>query len=399
MPKFSLGASQALFLLFSQALTLQILFYPLVIANLLKGLPRVLNSKKIVFGFILIFLAAISIVMRGSPIDFTIILLRFYCGIILVTAAFSINKNLQITRVSFWLFILFVFYEYISLTLGLTPFTYANFVNAGIESEVEGRVSLGNSVVRAVGPTMNSSNSGSILAIMFFYILIGSKKFLLFKRKNTLLLLGLFTAFVLCGSATAVGTFLFLLLVHVFNGRVSLAEIFKSNLLQKVIAIFFSLLIFIIISRYILSDYLDGVIATKWNLDYFLEVFTYKLLQINALDTPKTILFGADLTGSSVASAGGDFIISSFVYHFGLIYVLAFVAYLFYICKAESRVFLFAALVSSLHYGTLFTLTGQVFFGALMIGSVFSKELRQNHAKLSDLKNQSAIKVIGSGIS
>lgn len=387
MRKSSLGAFQALILLFSQALTIQVLFYPLVMVNLIRHLPSVLNNKKIIFGFLIISFAAISIYMRGGSIDFTIILLRFYCGIILVTAAFTISKNLQITHVSFWIFTLFVFYEYISLTFGLTPFTYVNFVNYGIESEIEGRIALGDTgFMRVVGPTMNSSVSGTILAIMFFYILIGSKKFLLFKRKNLLLLVGLFIAFVLTGSTTAMVSFVFLLLVYVVSGRVLPIGKFNFNFSPKLMAISLMLLISLIISSYIFSDYLDGVMATKWNLEYFMLGINYKLFQITVLDNLQTILFGADLTASSVNSAGGDFIMLSFVYHFGLIYVSVFIAYLFYICKSENRVFLFVGLLSTMHYGALFTLTGQAFFGALIAGSVFSKEFLQNRAKLRDLK-------------
>ena len=59
--------------------------------------------------------------------------------------------------------------------LGFRPFTYENFINIGIDSEIETRTALENNVVRALGPNMNSSVSGSILAIMLFYILIGRR--------------------------------------------------------------------------------------------------------------------------------------------------------------------------------------------------------------------------------
>ena len=385
MRNFSLGTFQASILLFSQALTVQVLFYPLVIFNIIRHLPSALTNKKIILGFFLIFFALISILMRGASIEMTILLVRFYCGIILVSTAFTISKNVQITRMLFWIFALFVFYEYISLMIGVTPFTYVNFVNAGIESEISGRVSLGNNVMRAVGPTMNSSASGSILAIMFFYILIGNNKFLLFKSK-TLLLVGLLMAFVLTGSMTAMIVFIFLLLAYVTSNRRPSIERFNSNFLLRLTIIFLVLLIFTIISSYIFSDYLDGVIAVKWNWRYLMEGIDYKLFQISVLNNLQTVLFGADLTDSTVESAGGDFIMLSFVYHFGLIYVSAFIAYLFYICKSENRVFLFAALLSSIHYGTLFTLTGQVFFGALIVGSVCTKEFLQCRSKLCDLK-------------
>ena len=379
MRKSSLGVFQTLVLLFSQVLTLQVMFYPIVLVNLLKHLPRVLKNKKIGFGFLLIIFAAISISMRGSSIPFAIILLRFYCGIILVFGAFYCNKNLQITYVSFWLFILFIGYEFFSLALGSTPFMYANFVNAGIENEIAGRVALGNNTMRVVGPAMNSSVSGSILAVIFFYILIGSKKSLQFEQKNLPLLVGLFITFMLCGSGTAIVVFMCLLLVYVFSRRKIPIRKSSFGLFAKLMTISFVLVILAISFGVFFADFLEGLVNSKWNIDYFISGINYKILQIAVLDELQMILLGADLSGSSSESSGGDFVMLSFVYHFGLIYVVAFTTYLFYVCKPENRVFLFTGLLSSMHYGTLFTLTGQVFFGALMAGSVCSKEFLQQH--------------------
>jgi hypothetical protein len=242
--------------------------------------------------------------------------------------------------------------------------------------------------MRAVGPSMNSSVSGSILAIMFFYILIRNKKFILFKPK-TLLLVGLLIAFVLCGSMTAMVIFIFLLLVYVVSNRKPPIGKLNSTFSLKLIVIFLPLLISTIISIYIFSNFFDTLLAGKWSLEYLMKGVAYKLSQISVLNNLQTVLFGADLKDPSVSwisRGGGDFIMLSFVYHFGIIYVSAFIAYLFYFCKSGNRVFLCAALLSSLHYGTLFSLTGQVFFGALIAGSVFSKEFLQHRAKLCDLK-------------
>ena len=246
MRKSSLGIFQALILFFSQAMTLQVLFYPLVLLNLITYLPRVLKNKKVIFGFLLIFFAAISVAMRGSSIPYAIILLRFYCGIVLVYGAFACNKNLQITQVSFWVFISLIGYEFVSLVLGLTPFYYANFVNAGIESEIEGRVALANNSVRPVGPTMNSSISGSILAIIFFYIIIGRKKFLLFDQHTLWLLTGTFVAFILCGSGTAMVVSIFLLFMYAISGREIPSRKLNFRFSKKLTTISFILAILVI---------------------------------------------------------------------------------------------------------------------------------------------------------
>ncbi len=379
--KFSLGKFQALILVFSQALVIQQLFFPLVILNSIRYLPKVLNDKKIIMGIFLIIFAIISLLMRDAPIELTINLLRFYCGIILVYAAFYINKNLQITSISFFLFSAFIFYEYIFLLLGITPFSYANFTNSGIESEIKGRVSLGGNVVRTFGPSMNSSVSGTILAIMIFYILIGGKKFLVFKRNNTLLLVSLSIAFLLCGSMTAIIIFIFLLFVYLASGRKFSNLRFGLNSLSTLLAIPLLIIIFLIMQYYNFSDFITALLTSKLNTDYLMFILNYKLSQILEMLDIKTLLFGAHLASSSVQSSGGDFIFLSFLYHFGLIYVIIFCVYIFYVCPAANRIFLFAALLSTMHYGTLFTLTGQAFFGALLAGSVFSNEFNRSRAK------------------
>ena len=383
MKKTTLGISQTLILFFSQALTLQVLFYPLVLLNLFSHLPKILNNKKMIFGFFLIFIAAISIYIRGASIPYAIILLRFYCGIILVYGAFICNKNLQITYAAFWIVVLFVLYEAISLSLALTPFSYANFINAGIGHEIEGRMTLDANTRRTYGPAMNSSVSGSILAIIFFYILIGNNQFLLFKNNNMLLLAGLFIAFVLCGSGTAMVVFACLSLIYIIsirkknNKRISFFHFPKFMTLSMVLTLL------LIIFGVFLNDFVAGVSSVKWNFNYVINSINYKTFQVTVFDNYKILLFGSDLSGLGVESAGGDFVMLSFVYHFGLIYVLMFLAYLFYICRPENRIFLFIGLISAFHYGTVFTLMGQVFFGALMAGSVLSKEFLQYRDKLS----------------
>lgn len=383
MRKSLLGVFQTLILFFSQALTLQILFYPLVLMNLLRYLPKVLNNNKLVFGFLLIFIAAISIYIRGASISYMIILLRFYCGIILVYGAFVCNKNLQVTRAAFWIFILFVLYEFISLSLGLTPFTYVNFTNAGIANEVEGRISLANTSVRPFGPAMNSSVSGSILAIAFYYVLLGRGQFLQFKNNNLPLLIGLFFSFVFCGSGTAMAVFLCLSIIYFIRSLKTPNKILSFFYLPRFLSIFIVLAFLSISLGLFFSDFLTGVLITKWNAESFIVGLNYKLFQLTIFDSYSTILFGSDLSGLKAESAGGDFVFLSFVYHFGLIYVLIFVLYLLYICKPENRIFLFIGFISTFHYGTTFTLMGQVFFGALIAGSVLSKEFLQHSVNLS----------------
>ena len=380
LKKLRFGEMQGTALLFFQALTFQILFYPIIILNIVRNSVHFLNNLKIVTGVLLIILAAISISIRGASYELVGTLLRFYCGIILVSAAFILNKTLKISYMAMWIFAFFVFYEFLCLHLGSIPLSYANFDNAGIMDEIEARVSIGENLVRTFGPSMNSSVSGSILAVMIFIVLSRDAK--LTRLRSKALLLTLFSAFVLCGSISAMATFIFLMVNHVFSQRKLQVGVRKNRYVARLFPIYFFILLSISFAIYMADGFFSALFSSKFNLDYLLFVLDYKLFQLEVFENLHMVLLGANLMNATVISTGGDFIILSFIYHFGLVFVVAFLSYLFFICSPENRVFLLAGILSSLHYGTLFSLTGQAFFGAIIAGSVcVDSRARKYHAR------------------
>lgn len=368
--KSSISELHGTAILFLQAFTFQILFYPIIILNIIRHPGQLAGSQKIVGGFLLILLAAISISIRGGSYELIVALLRFYCGIILVSAAFILNKNLKLSRLAMWIFVLFVFYEFLCLRFGLTPLSYANFVNSGIMDEIGGRVLISENSVRALGPSMNSSISGSILAIMIFFVLSRGNQ--LTTPRSIALLLSLFAAFVLCGSTSAMATFVFLLAAHVFSRRKLRNRVSKKRYIARVFLIFSFVLPSVLFATYVEDGFYDALFTSKWNIDYLLFGLNYKLFQTEVFENIQMIFLGANLADAKLESTGGDFILLSFVYHFGIVFVIAFLAYLIFICRRENRVFLLAGMLSSLHYGTLFSLTGQAFFGAIIAGSLYA---------------------------
>ena len=93
----------------------------------------------------------------------------------------------------------------------------------------------------------------------------------------------------------------------------------------------------------------------------------------------RNFFLGADLSMFDKNQIGGDFAILNFIYLVGWPTVIIYFAYLMYLCANEFKFFLLAGLLSSLHYGTLFNLTGQVFFGALIAGSIYvNNQVRKN---------------------
>ena len=83
------------------------------------------------------------------------------------------------------------------------------------------------------------------------------------------------------------------------------------------------------------------------------------------------VFFGEDLSMIDKNKIGGDFTILNFSYLVGLPIVMIYFAYLMYLCANEFKFFLLIGLIASAHYGVVFNLTGQVFFGALIAGSIY----------------------------
>ncbi len=352
---------QVLLLFFGQFLGLQILFYPLIIFNIFRRPLVILAQPKFMIGFFFMILIAFSLFIRGATTDFVINSMRFYFGLLIVFFAFYANPRLRITSVLQWVFAILCILELLFYYLGITFFTYQNFNSLQF---AESRILIGESSARAIGPALNSSVSGTISAVMFFIIIKFGKV-----KKEKYLLLFLLLALIVTGSTTA-------LIIFILLGFYFFLSILKKNKLTHVLGYFFFIVLALLVLLQIpfFGKTVEVLINSKWNYDYFEVVLNGKyqtLLSSSLASSIGDSFFGADLSMIDSSRIGGDSVMFNFIYLFGWPTVVIYIAYLFYLCRAEFKVFLLAGVISSMHYGTLFTLTGQLFFGALVAGSIY----------------------------
>jgi hypothetical protein len=364
---------QVFVLLFSQVISAQIAFYPLIVLGIARGLTKSVRCNEAIAGFLLIGFVTLSILLRGASIELLTKLLQFYFGIVFVIAAFSLDRKLRIGAGQVWIFVGLVFYEVISYSIfDIQPITHQHpdIVNA----EPGERASIGLGVVRAYGPAVNSSVSGSILAIMFFLFYTNRSVRQNIDTSSSTYLLGcVFLAFVLCGSVTAYLTFGLLV-------GLSFPRIMRKWKFEKAVRGYttestktFKRLIVVLgflLCCYLLSDFLEALIGSRVNFRYLEFIWNFKSEQASRLSSFSDVLFGVDLVGMTPSETGGDFVLFDAVQKVGLLGVFGLLAALYYFCPRENRVFLLAGYLSSLHYGTIFVLCGQVFFGALCANSI-----------------------------
>jgi len=369
---------QATLFLFLQALGLKVIFYPLILLNILRKPQAVVRSSKVMMGLVIMALTLLSLVMRGASVDLLVNVIRFYFGLLIVYIAFYTNPRLRITNASLWIFSIFNICEFLSFHLGLTFFTYSQINQLGVDSE--SRVRIGEGVLRVLGPALNSSVSGSILAISFF---IGIKNFIQFPlrdKQNKYLLFFIFLAFLFTGSTTAWIVFIFCGVNH-FLGRRKKIKLTYSAVYSF---LFLALVFFALLQIELFGNLIETLISGKLSFDYINFVVNDKYLALldNMGLSLWNIFLGADLLMFDTKQIGGDFAILNFIYLVGWPLAIIYFAYLMYLCANKFKFFLLTGLLASSHYGILFTLTGQVFFGALIAGSIYVNN--QVHKNIND---------------
>lgn len=361
-------------MLFSQTLSTQLLVYPLALLSVARNATKTLPKQGFVAGSMVIGYVALSILFRGGSVELLVKLMQFYFGVIFLTMTFMVDRSLRIGAGTIWLFVILVLYEVVSSNLlGVEPFMYSHpdLSNVGAAA----RANLGFGWSRAFGPALNSSVSGSILAIMFFVIVSRSRDLGTgCYTQWAYLAVPVFLAFLLCGSATSYMVFTFLLLYqfaerkHGLKSRASRSS--KSTGLWPAMLAFCGMLGGIALGIYFLADFFSALIEAKMNVEYFEFIWNLKSEQASQALSFSRLLFGADLVGVSPGNTGGDFVLLDALVKIGLLGMLGLFALLYAICPKENRLFLLAGWLSSMQYGTIFSLCGQVFFGALCANSL-----------------------------
>lgn len=380
-PRLSLRAPnwddiQAFVLLFSQTLFTQIAFYPLLAYNIVKGRATAVAGPKVIAAALLIVITAVSVLLRGGSLALMLNVVQFYLGVLAVIAAFRCNRNLQIRRGHFWLFALFVFYEIVSYNIfRIMPLMYYHQDIAMTGSPAErAMISSGAiQITRAYGPAIHSSVSGSILAIMFFLVIRSNLILPGRSERYWVLAISILLAFLLCGSLTAIVTFLFLLLVHV--GRFFTANPTEAIYSRVRSVMPMSALAAIVLIAFLsaFSSFFEALLTNRFNAGYLESIFNFKARQIAETLTVQDLLFGRNLSDTTPGQLGGDFVLLDALAKIGLVCLLGLIALLFAICPRKHRILLLAGWVSSLHYGTIFVLCGQLFFGALCANAILGE--------------------------
>lgn len=369
------NSPQTTLLLFLQALGLKVIFYPLMFLNILRKPQAILKNPKLTMAFVIVILTALSLVMRGASVDLLVNVMRFYFGLLIVYMAFYTNPRLRITNVSLWIFSIFNICEFLSFHLGLTFFSYSQINQSG--ADTESRVQIGEGIIRVLGPALNSSISGSILAISFFIVIKDFSQFSLRDKQNKYLLFFIFLAFLSTGSTTAWIVFIFCGVSH-FLGRRKKRKLTYSAVYSF---LFLALVVFALLQIELIGNLIESQISGKLSFDYinFVVNDKYMALLDNMGLSLWNIFLGADLSMFDTNQIGGDFVILNFIYLVGWPIAIIYFAYLMYLCANEFKFFLLAGLLASNHYATLFNLTGQVFFGALIAGSIYvNNQVRKN---------------------
>jgi hypothetical protein len=347
-----------LFLIFSQLMSFQAYFYPLILFSgiiispfqrLVIKLP--LTGKNFYFfWFYLFFLLLIFIFdyLRGASLELIIWNLRFFYGIGFVIICFRLINNLYIGRAFFWTIVLIGVYESLSLNLFDTYPWFWDYT--GYESKFLLKRVAQDGFYSILGPTLNSSISGTIYAVIFFILL---------KNRNnstsqniwsdTLLIFLSILCVILTSSTVAYAVFLAGVIINIAN-------ILKSH---KII-VFYILFVSIILLQF-------APIFNSLNFEPVSRVLIHKYESLTVSYNISQSIFGWNsLSDISSLALGGDFI---FLHQFllnGIVLTGVFLYSLYRLTPPNYRLFLTLGILSTFHYGTLYTLLGQLFFGAII---------------------------------
>jgi len=389
---------------FAQILSVQILYYPLILLNFLRPNIKVFYYKRFWFGLLILTLSFVSLVVRDAPSELIFKSMHFYFGIIIVVMAFSFNKKFKLFGWHLYVFAGVIIYEYIVIKIFGGP-TFIQLMLADIDPSFAASNKLVKyddtgrlwyvDTSRPLGPTINTSISAcmAIIAVFFIYTYYKIYDFSFKEKvKNFILLFLLFLAFLFCKSMTSYVVFAFLVLIifgrNMFK-TLSTMKITKNLLLFIIIIITIILAILLSIpTAYEVFDTILG--AERYNYENTIWIIKDKFMWHQL--TMKNFLWGQNLAPKNIIwergpyimvisdyrPLGGDSILLNFVETFGLLLVIFFFIYIFTLCKKEFRWLLLAGCIGSLHYGVIFSMPGKIFFGALIANSIHLGKNKNN---------------------
>lgn len=361
------------FVLFSQITAMQAYSYPFLLFHTFLFFKMTTKGCRLLFVFFAISCITIaSVTFRGGSAELALALIRYFYGFLLVGALLSFSKK-KFTLVH-WLMFCGICVAELILSNFSFPLPY---VSRFVDETFEGRNLIDNSFFRVLGPSLNSSVSGSLSFILAFFLLIDRKlydncyKKSPSKKLKYLVVLLLFLAGFSCGSGTAITTLLFLSFVICIKSKSKIIKLIKNTRnCNQIIKIIFLILVSLLFVEALFPSLVFSLLIGKFSNNYFQDIIALKSAELQDLYKAHhwlDILFGIkyEMNNNSICF-GGDFVLLSFVRELGLI-ALAFVLYIAYSYTNRKYWHLISAImISSIHYGTAFALTGQIIFGYLI---------------------------------
>jgi len=305
-----------------------------------------------------------------------------YCAFVLILAN---DKFIVLQNIRYWFGVLLYILFFVArpdtrlISFGVVRFLCAsilmeslfiNMVSGGSELLHPGINEIGVIFMgwyeRPLSFAGNPGTSGMALLVLFFLV----EKLLNIKAAKLDLLL-LFFAIVALVSSTAIAGFVLLLVFRVFN-----AQQLRYALIRAFIPILFIFYILLIT---------DANFIQKFSIDYFIEVFHLKLLQIEGISQNGMLnqLFGNQLI-DGVAKTSGDF---GWLVFFTATGWLGFGVYSFLIISFYSGgrallPVLLLMLIGTIHYPSAMSPAGQLIMAmVLTFGSLYKKQERYSECR------------------
>lgn len=367
----------------AQQLLLGPLVYILPLILSIKYSYLKIKDKYFLFISIFTFLGILSLLIKGYPIIFIIKIIQFFLGslflYILLIGIRTIKRRFIIFSFLSWCLIEKLYF----IIFGKFPPYLISYFSESQSIEI--RSQLSDTVSRFVGPTLNTSITATFLAVIFFMAIFEKESIFIednnisfrIKRKITNLI-AIFSFFLLILSYSGTGfiSFSILLFLKSFN---YIFDIIKTLKIKKIIFYLFIvvLILFIIQLRFKLIDY---TLLYRFSSSYISLIFQDKVDKFGVyFQNISDFLYGIDYNKFSVnklQNIGGDILLFSFIRTFGFLYLIPFCILCFILSKGL-RIYTAVLLISSLHYGTIFTLTGQLLFSSLIISNKYYLEDRK----------------------
>jgi len=373
-----------------QQFNLSFISYLIIFLLSFKSIFAKLKKRYFLISFLIVFFALIFLLIKGFPLDIALDLLRFYFGpLIFGLLLYKTSKTQRIYFILAFIFWCLIEVIFILIT-GNPPFYLIDYFSVNSEGlSLISRAQIGSdsfSLIRITGPTLNTSITG-VFAAIILNLAIFDKKYLLeginnskkIIRRNLFYFTIISSTIILLFSFSGSAIFCFLLLFlwksknYILKFLSKLRE-FKISKYTLGLVMILSIILITQFWFYLKSPiasrltffYINLIIDNK--LDYFYQYF----------DSINTFLFGGYFDKNNIGAYwGGDKQLISFCYTFGTIFIAPLILIAINLSK-KLKIYSLILIISSIHYGSFFFLTGQILYGYILVSPKYKIEKNTN---------------------